>query len=120
MPAERESDDDGLAVGHVVIAAGAIAAFIAISLLVAWRLIAEWGGRLHGPAITPPSMPQPTLEANPTIDHHEYLNQERKKLSGYAWIDRDRGIVHIPIDDAMTLLSRRAASEPSDPRKASP
>ena len=33
-----------------------------------------------------------------------------RALSGYRWVDRGRGILHIPIDQAMALVIRRGAA----------
>jgi hypothetical protein len=35
----------------------------------------------------------------------------RERLDSYGWSDRERGLVHIPLDRAKQLLLRREASE---------
>jgi hypothetical protein len=38
----------------------------------------------------------------------EKRKAEDKQLNGYGWIDRDNGIVHIPIQRAMELIVEQA------------
>ena len=35
---------------------------------------------------------------------HEYLSQQTKLLNEYRWIDRNKGIVGVPIERAIDLL----------------
>lgn len=43
--------------------------------------------------------------------------EERRALEGYAWVDRERGLVRIPIERAMELVAEReAAPEPGGER----
>jgi hypothetical protein len=49
-------------------------------------------------AITPPP---PRQQVTPSLDLARYLAEQKRKLDTYYWIDRDRGIVHIPIEQAM-------------------
>jgi hypothetical protein len=36
---------------------------------------------------------------------------DRIRLESHGWVDRDRGIAHIPIDTAMTLTLERSSAE---------
>ncbi len=51
------------------------------------------------------------IPAPPRIDpaqHSElerYLAEQQGRLEGYAWVDRDRGWAHIPIERAMALYA---------------
>lgn len=60
--------------------------------------------------------PLPRLQAAPHTDILEYWQSQQQALNGYGWVDRQKGIVHIPIDQAMgTVVQRglpaRAANE---------
>ena len=57
----------------------------------------------HGLTIEPP---QPRLQTNPPEDLAEFLTEEDKRLNGYYWVDKQKGIVHIPINEAMKKLAR--------------
>ena len=42
-----------------------------------------------------------------------WARADREKLAGYGWVDRSRGVVHIPVDVAARLyLQKHAAGEP--------
>jgi hypothetical protein len=51
--------------------------------------------------------PQPRLEDRPLVLRTGLNAQEKARLSGYGWVDRNAGTVHIPIDRAMDLLVQR-------------
>jgi hypothetical protein len=54
------------------------------------------------------------------IDRRAYELKQRQELSRYGWIDRQKGVVQIPIDQAMTLISKRAPTGESHVTRASP
>jgi hypothetical protein len=45
--------------------------------------------------------PQPRLQTDPSEDLAQFQAEEEKRLNGYYWIDKKKGIVHIPIKRAM-------------------
>ncbi|MDQ2969604.1 MAG: hypothetical protein M3R62_01380 [Acidobacteriota bacterium] len=51
--------------------------------------------------------PQPRLEDRPLALRTGLNAQEKARLSGYGWVDRNAGAVHIPIERAMDLLVQR-------------
>ena len=58
--------------------------------------------------------PEPRLQTNPRADLREMRESEDKRLDSYGWVDRNAGIVHIPIDDAIKLtLQRGLPSRPA-------
>ncbi len=50
--------------------------------------------------------PGPRLETNPESDLGRFRAEEEKRLNTYYWVDKEKGIVHIPIDEAMRKLAR--------------
>jgi hypothetical protein len=50
--------------------------------------------------------PEPRLQPSPITDLNRMLAAEEEILNGYAWIDRQRGLVRIPIARAMDLVVR--------------
>ena len=50
--------------------------------------------------------PSPELQVNPQQDLANFRAQENKLLNTYYWVDKHKGIVHIPIDQAMKKLAR--------------
>ena len=49
--------------------------------------------------------PQPRLQTNPPEDLAHFLVDEDKRLNTYYWIDKQKGIVHIPIQQAMQEIA---------------
>jgi hypothetical protein len=60
--------------------------------------------------------PEPRLQQNPHRDLQDYMASQDAKLNGYGWVDRQMGIVSIPIDRAMDLIAQRGIP----PQKAAP
>ncbi len=48
--------------------------------------------------------PGPNLQTDPQGDLRRFRAEEDKRLNGYYWIDRSKGIVHVPIEQAMKKL----------------
>ena len=51
--------------------------------------------------------PEPRLEETPVLDLARMRAAEDQLLNTYGWIDKQNGIVRIPIDKAMDLLVQR-------------
>jgi len=54
-----------------------------------------------------PLPPAPRIQSNPAVDMQSYLQSQQNLLNTYGWIDRQSGIVRMPIDRAMELLLER-------------
>jgi hypothetical protein len=52
----------------------------------------------------PSAPPGPRLQTNPGADLEQFRAEEQKRLETYYWIDKQKGIVHIPIEDAMKRI----------------
>jgi hypothetical protein len=50
--------------------------------------------------------PAPRLQVNPAADLARFRAEEDRRLNTYYWVDRQHGIVHIPIREAMKKLVR--------------
>jgi hypothetical protein len=50
---------------------------------------------------------QPRLQTDPSEDLARFLVDEDKRLNTYYWIDKEKGIVHIPIEQAMQELAEQ-------------
>jgi hypothetical protein len=62
----------------------------------------------------PPTPPAPRDEYQPHKELTDYLARENGALSSYAWVDRSKGIVSIPIGRAMEMIAQRGIP-PSQP-----
>jgi hypothetical protein len=72
-----------------------------------YPLVATQGGRLP---------PTPRLQQFPTKELYEFRVGEEAFLEGYGWMNKEAGIVHNPIEDAMRLMVERGlpARTPAD------
>ena len=68
--------------------------------------------------------PEPQLQKTPIVDLRAIRAEEDKLLNGYAWVDPKKGIVRIPVAQAIEVLSRRGlpsrgipVAAPEVPRK---
>jgi hypothetical protein len=48
--------------------------------------------------------PAPNLQESPSADMRAYRQEERDELARYGWVDRNAGIVQLPLDRAMFLV----------------
>lgn len=51
--------------------------------------------------------PGPRLQTNPREDMRELRARDEEILTSYGWVDKNAGIVRIPIDEAMKLVLER-------------
>jgi hypothetical protein len=51
--------------------------------------------------------PEPRLQIDPQSDLDAFRAAETARLSTYGWIDRQAGVVRLPIDRAMALTAAR-------------
>lgn len=53
------------------------------------------------------TFPQPRLEENERTQLRSFIEDQDQKLATYDWVDKDKGILRIPIDRAMELVAKR-------------
>jgi hypothetical protein len=51
--------------------------------------------------------PGPRLQATPELELAAFRAQEDAILGSYAWVEKDRGVVRLPIDEAMRIVAER-------------
>jgi len=54
-----------------------------------------------------PLPPPPRIQPVPGVDMQSYYQSQQNLLSTYGWVDKQNGIVRLPIDRAMQLLLER-------------
>jgi hypothetical protein len=64
----------------------------------------EEGGRLNAEWAR---FAEPHLQISPRLDLAGLSARENAELHSYGWVNRDAGVVHIPIERAMELLLER-------------
>src|SRR6478609_4413384 len=99
----------------VVLTRIGLAAVVILCALVALGLLA-WYFSTHAesPSEAPPIAhglrvipPEPRLQPSPRIDFEQFRTQQLQTLESSGWVDRDKGIAHIPIADAMRIIAER-------------
>lgn len=110
MPAEemgnqRVPQDPAVASRVVLLSAFGFLLFVAATMG-GLHLYYHWlvPGSLKTDART---FPEPRLQSSPQADLGLFKSAQRDALTGYAWVDRARGIVRIPIEDAMRRVAAR-------------
>ncbi len=62
------------------------------------------------PAPPPPrSFPQPRVQPDESAELRRLMSEQRARLARYAWVDRGKGIVEVPIERAMRLIAQKGA-----------
>jgi hypothetical protein len=54
-----------------------------------------------------PRYPEPRLQSDPTADLRHFVAAELAELNSSGWVDRSKGIAHIPIDKAMQRIAQQ-------------
>lgn len=53
-----------------------------------------------------PEFPAPRLQTNTAADMEAFRAAQLRQLTTAWWVDRERGVVHLPIDQAMRAVAR--------------
>jgi hypothetical protein len=56
-------------------------------------------------------MSEPALDPNQPVMLRELLAKEREQLESYGWVDRDAGVVRIPIERAIQIVAENGLPE---------
>ncbi|MGE5648661.1 hypothetical protein [Noviherbaspirillum sp. UKPF54] len=106
----------GVLWGGVAIVTGILLAATAAYFL--WRL---WSGPGSGPSASrPPQIAQPVLQAAPQDERAAYFAEKRKLLDSWEWIDRERGVARIPVQEAMRIMTAHGNNAGTDKAQAPP
>lgn len=108
---EREFEVHDLNLRAIVLFALGLLLVIVIALLVLRWLVGAWSGeklstRIQVPPAlaTPPAVPGPGIRAVPYAELQRVLAPQTERLSSYGWVDKNTGVVHVPIERAMQLV----------------
>ena len=55
--------------------------------------------------------PEPVLQIAPADDYREFLAAKRSELAEYGWRDAPAGLLEIPVEEAMRLVSQGHRAE---------
>ncbi|MCB9554376.1 MAG: hypothetical protein H6705_21300 [Myxococcales bacterium] len=94
--------DPSLRLRPVLIVAGVTILIIAALFPLTWAVYQASGERETPPLDTATAAPPPALDLG--HDRRVWLAPMRARLASYGWVDRETGVVHIPIDRAAAHL----------------
>jgi len=114
--AERREPLD-LRPGIIVLVGLGTLGFVMASLVVLGLFYAAM--RTGGSFASMQAFPGPRLQSDPAGELRAYQAAQRARLEGYAWADREHGLVRIPVARAMEMIAARgaAAYEPLEPAR---
>jgi hypothetical protein len=114
-PPQPEHETRDVNVRAVTKAGLAIGAGVIVSIFLMWFLFDQFAGwqaqraELPEPiaAVNPQKEPpEPRLQSAPVKDLAAFRAQEDAILNSYGWVDREKGIVRIPVDRAMEVVAK--------------
>ena len=85
------------------LALGTFVFLVMVPLLMMWVYWTTVSDVNRNVLVTPP---EPRLQTNPAQDLANFLADQHSKLDSYYWVDKQSGIVHIPIGEAMKKLAK--------------
>ena len=62
--------------------------------------------------------PQSRLQSAPMLDYSEFIARQNQQLDSYGWVDKEKGIVRIPVSRAMDLALERGLPKPAETPKS--
>ncbi|HUB32112.1 MAG TPA: hypothetical protein VMA31_03750 [Bryobacteraceae bacterium] len=103
-----------------------LAALAVVSFVLIWVFYRVLEGA-HGGPVPPTGLnitatalpPEPRLQETPISDLKQMLDAQDKLLHTYGWVDRQHGIVRVPIDRAIDMLAQRGLPSRATPGPAS-
>jgi hypothetical protein len=106
---KTDASPRGLVYFALIIVGILVLAFLSLRWLFGYFQKAENPGSLVAApfADVRPLPPAPRIQSNPGADMQSYFQSQQNLLNTYGWIDRQNGIVRLPIDRAMELVLQR-------------
>ena len=117
---ERNIEPSGFPLRPVLIFGGGVVASLAIVYVISALMMAAAGEPdeelrsegapwvMEDPDEVPTDLEDwpPPLQPDPETDYEVMRARQLERLDGYGWVDREREIAHIPIEDAMEIVLR--------------
>lgn len=116
--ASRGYESRDVSVGRLALYGLALAATTAAFFLFSWQVFTHLAARESGrtepkspliEAVGRRLPPSPRLEPDLSGRLSDLHRHEREVLGTYAWVDREQGVIRIPVERAMGLLVERLA-----------
>lgn len=124
MPDEWEGrletirEREGLRSGWILAVGLGTAIFLAATMAGLWAFFNIVG---HADTWPPPARyAGPDLQSDPAGDLRTFLDGQVAKLHSYGWVDRQRGVIQVPIERAMEIVAARGAAAYDPPAGTPP
>ncbi len=118
-PNAKHEQSDANAVGMMKIGVGLLLLILGV-LGVAYAILRLLEANPPAPTTQPSALadqqalpPEPRLQVDPPVDLMKYRQWEDSVLTTYAWVDRGRGTVRIPVESAIVMVAQKGL--PLDP-----
>lgn len=112
-PKESAAERSDIHPRPVLWGAASILLVLALVPAACWGLLKLWQVPLEAGSNRPVDFrtAAPRLQGAPQQERAAYFAEKERLLHGYAWVDRERGTVRIPIEVAMeAMIARNRAS----------
>jgi len=93
----------GVLWGGVAIAFGTV-----LAALVSYLLWQRWSTPFEAPNML--QLVPPILQSAPQQERAQYFAEKQKLLDSWEWIDRQRGIARIPVEEAMRIMAAHGSA----------
>ncbi len=114
-PGHETSDINVWAIGKFGVGLVAICVISIVMLLGLFKYFQSQEESATTPKIEPRQVfPQPQLQQTPVLDLRAIRAEEEQVLNSYAWVDQPKGVVRIPVLQAIDILAKRGL--PSRPQ----
>ena len=99
-----------------LVAAGLVAIAVVVHVALWFQMRGLWAARER--ALPPPvpvasarpeAPPEPRLQTSPEEDLRALRREEEAQLESYGWVDRQAGVIRVPIERAMELVAQEKA-----------
>jgi cytochrome c2 len=101
----------------IVLSGVGLLVVIGIVMALTAVLYSLFGFRGASPGAPPPPsleevlIPGPRLQAAPQDELQQLRSTQQARLNSYGWVDEERGLAHIPIEQAMRIVAKQGLPE---------
>lgn len=99
----------------------AMVVFLALVFAFVWFVYAKWRADANAAPSSIPAIalresdrlpPLPRLQTTPSTDLRTFQESEAQVLTTYGWVDKEKGVVRIPVSRAIELVAERGLPAP--------
>lgn len=127
-PAQQPHEPVGISARALAFWGGVLVVLVVVSLLLTDWLVSLLTAMAGAPPVGPAAAPsvQHRVPPEPRLDPHQpralqaLRSQQRQRLESYGWVDREAGLVRIPIERAIQIKSEQGLPARSGPARNGP